>query len=68
MRVAKKNGRLDRTDPPWMRVRTAEEQRQIDLILEFSDAFWDAFLLDSASAKSWLNTVHPDGASFERGE
>ncbi|MBI3191761.1 MAG: hypothetical protein HYZ36_03770, partial [Pedosphaera parvula] len=31
MRVAKKNGRLDRTDPPWMRVRTAEEQRQIAL-------------------------------------
>jgi len=66
--LAKGNGRLDRTDPPRLRPRNADHQRQIDLILEFSDAFWDAYLMGSDAATSWLDPVEPSGAALERGE
>ena len=68
VRLAKRNGRLDRDDPPLLVPRDAEHQRHVDLILEYSDAFWDAYLRDSERARDWLRAAQPAGAVLERGE
>ncbi len=40
--LAKRNGRLDRTEPPVLLSRDSAQQRHVDLILEYSGAFWEA--------------------------
>ena len=64
--IAKKNGRLDVAEPPLMKERSEEHQRRIDLIVEYSAAFWDAWLRDSGKAREWLETAEPRSAEFER--
>jgi predicted dienelactone hydrolase len=66
--LAKRNGRLDRDDPPALAPRDAEHQRHVDLILEYSDLFWDAYLRDSNAARAKLQFAAPAGAVLERGE
>ena len=62
---AKKNGRLDRNEPPEMHARTPEQQRQAELMMAFSTAFWDAWLRGSEEARQWLRDADPGGASWE---
>ena len=66
--LAKRNGRLDRNDPPVLRKRDEKQQRYVDLIFEYSNLFWDAYLRGSAEAKARLASATPAGATFERGE
>lgn len=68
MELAKRNGRLDSANPPELQTRDAEQQRHVDLILEYSDAFWDAYLKGSKKARKFLQSAKPDGAVLERGE
>lgn len=68
MELAKQNGRLDTAEPPALTSRDAEQQRHVDLILEYSDAFWAAYLTGSEKAKAFLQSAQPTGAVLERGE
>jgi len=67
IRIAKRNGRLDMLEAPLMRTRDVAHQRRIDLILQYSDTFWNAWLRGSDAAKSWLASSQPEGAVVERG-
>ncbi|MFA6954477.1 MAG: hypothetical protein WC538_01245 [Thermoanaerobaculia bacterium] len=66
--LAKRNGRLDRDYLPELQPRNAEHQRHVDLILEYSDLFWDAYLRDAESARAQLQSAAPAGAALERGD
>ncbi|MCM2314797.1 MAG: hypothetical protein NDJ92_06555 [Thermoanaerobaculia bacterium] len=68
MKIAKRNGRLDAEEPPMLMSRDMEQQRHVDLILEYSDAFWAAHLTGSEQAKGLLQSAKPIGAVLERGE
>lgn len=68
MELAKRNGRLDSEEPPVLQARDVEQQAHIDLILEYSDAFWAAYLTGSEKAKERLQSAQPVGAVLERGE
>jgi predicted dienelactone hydrolase len=68
MELAKRNGRLDTHEPPVLRARDVEQQKHVDLILEYSDAFWVAYLEGSEKAKEFLQSAQPTGAVLERGE
>ncbi|MGK2857243.1 MAG: alpha/beta hydrolase family protein [Thermoanaerobaculia bacterium] len=68
MELAKRNGRLDTEEPPVLMTRDAGQQRHVDLILEYSDLFWDAYLVGSDKARGLLQSAQPTGAVLERGE
>ncbi len=67
VRLAKRNGRLDVQHEPLLHLRNEHDQREIDLILEYADAFWDAYLKGSPRALAWLASSQPAGATLERG-
>lgn len=66
--LAKRNGRLDRNDFPILRKRDARHQRRVELIVEYSDLFWGAYLRGSETARAQLQSATPVGATLEREE